>query len=125
MGVSGESDPAGRSFEAIEQFRATLIAEAVDIFRQDPDARIVGMVIESDAPEAKTFRQLLPPDSRGPSQGFVGIVPREIALQLLGAAAPAALDWLEDDGNGRSRRLPVIYAARTGLRTAAVEYDVG
>jgi hypothetical protein len=91
----------------------------------DPDARVVGMVIESDAPEAESLRQLLPLGARVPSQGFVGIVPREIALQILGAAAPAALDWLEDESNGRKRKLPVIYAARTGLRTAALEYQVG
>jgi len=53
----------------------------------------------------------------------VGIISREIALQVLGAAAPASLDWLEDEGNEGQRSLPVIYAARTGLRIASIAYE--
>jgi len=80
-------------------------------------------VIEPDAPEANALQQLLPLDSRAPSQSFVGVVSREIALQILGAAAPAPLDWLEDECTEGQRSLPVIYAAQTGLRTKSIAYE--
>ena len=45
---------------AIEQHRATLIAEAIDIQRQNPGIRLVGMVIEPDAPEADAIQPFQP-----------------------------------------------------------------
>lgn len=33
------------------------------------------------------------------------------------------LDWLEDAGDGRRCKLPVIHAAGRGMRTTAIEYD--
>lgn len=103
---------------------AALIAEAIDITREQPQLHIAGMVIEPDAPKAETFRQFLPPGSRDPRRGFVGTVMRDIALKIIGAATPAALDWLEDNGAGARRKLPVFYAARSGARTATFDYYI-
>jgi hypothetical protein len=50
-------------------------------------------------------------------------MPRDVAVRLLAEIAPGALDWLEDDGAGTRRRLPVIYAAKRGIRTTSIEYD--
>jgi hypothetical protein len=50
-------------------------------------------------------------------------MPRDVAVRQLGSTAPGALDWLEDDGTGARRRLPVIYAAKRGVRTTSIQYD--
>jgi hypothetical protein len=81
-------------------------------------------VIEPDAPEAEAFRQILLPDLRVAGQGLVGTLPRDVAVRLLGEMAPGALDWLEDEGAGARRLLPVIYAAKRGVRTTSIEYEV-
>jgi hypothetical protein len=116
-------DGPGRAVAAIEQHRATLLAEAIDIQRQYPGIRLVGMVIEPDAPEADALRPMLPPEVRDQVQRFVGTMERAIALKILGASAPAVLDWLEDDHVGLVWKLPVVYAAKTGVRAASIPYD--
>jgi len=93
-------------------------------YREQPGLRVVGLVIEPDAPEAEAFRQILPPELRVAGQGFVGTMPRDVAIRLLGEMAPGALDWLEDDGTGARGCLPVIHAAKRGVRTTAIEYEV-
>jgi len=120
------TDPADRRDEAddpVAPHRAALIAQARLTHREQPGLRVVGLVIEPDAPEAEAFRRLLPPELRATSQGFVGTMPRDVAVRLLGEISPAALDWLEDDGAGPRRCLPVIYAAKQGVRTTSIEYD--
>jgi hypothetical protein len=118
MPTPGDSEEQG-SRARIDRHRAALVAEATAVSRERPELRIVGMVVEPDARESELFRKLLPSDRRQASAGFVGIVERSIALQLLGAFAPALLDWIESEGRAKERRLPVIYLARTGMRTAA------
>jgi len=51
-------------------------------------------------------------------------VTRESARNLLGDMIPGLLDWLEDEEGGPRRRLPVIHAARRGMRTTTIEYDL-
>jgi hypothetical protein len=109
--------------DPVAPHRAALVEQALATHREQPGLRIVGLVIEPDAPEADAFRQILPPEFRAAGQGFVGTIPRDVAVRLLGEMAPGALDWLEDGGTGARRRLPVIYAAKRGVRTTLIEYD--
>jgi hypothetical protein len=125
--VTLSPDPAARADEPddpVAPHRASLIAQALTTHREVPDLRVVGLVIEPDAPEAEAFRRLLPPELQAADHGFVGTMPREVAVRLLGSIAPGALDWIEDDGAGARRRLPVIYAAKRGVRTTSIEYEV-
>lgn len=113
-----------RSFDQIEQHRATLAAEAARIAREHPAARLVGLVIEADAPEAAAFLRMLAPGT--PTVGsFVGIVPRKMAVELLSSNAPQGLDWLEDDPVGSKRKLPILVVTKTGYRTGVAEYEPG
>ena len=56
-------------------------------------------------------------DLRG--RGFVGLVPREFAVTILGANAQATLDWLEPMNEGGQRRLPLVVATKDGFRLGA------
>jgi len=66
----------------------------------------------------------MPAARRASDQVLVGTMPRDVAVRLLGEIAPSALDWIEDDGAGGRRCLPVIYAANRGVRTTTIEYEV-
>src|SRR5262245_34926930 len=68
-----------RSFDLIDQHRSTLATEAARIAKEHPRARIVGVIVEADAPEAAAFLRLLAPDAQ-PVNGFVGVVPRHLAV---------------------------------------------
>ena len=122
--MTAPTDPAAAPDDPVAPHRAALIAQARLTHREQPGLRVVGLVIEPDAPEAEAFRQILPPEVRTADQGFVGTMPRDVAVRLLGEIAPGALDWLEDDGAGARRCLPVIYAAKRGVRTTSIEYEV-
>ena len=106
--------------DRIERDRAALLAEAAVVLRERPDLRIVGMVIEPEAPEAEMFRRQFSEEHHRASLGFVGIVERHLTVELLGRVAPDLLDWLDDDEPFAPRQLPVVYFARTGMRTAAL-----
>jgi hypothetical protein len=124
--VTPPPDPAplqGETDDPVAPHRAALVEQALATHRGQPDLRVVGLVIEPDAPEAEAFLRLVPPALRAAGQGFVGTMPRDVAVRLLGEIAPGALDWLDDDGAGARRRLPVIYAAKRGVRTTSIEYD--
>jgi hypothetical protein len=111
-----------RSFDLIDQHRATLAAEATQIAKEHPGARMVGLILEADSPEAGEFRRVLElPDSIG---CFVGVIPRKMALDILGQSAPAGLDWVADDSGGPIRKLPILLSAKTGFRFGLAEYDV-
>lgn len=119
-------DPAAdddrRSAARIDECRAALFAEANDVLRERPDLRLVGFVIEPDAPEGILIRQLLPANSTPRAGGFVGVVERALAVRILGVVAPALLDWVEAEEGVAMRELPVVYLARTGTRTAALRW---
>ncbi len=102
---------------------APLIAQALATNWEQQDLRVVGLVIDPDAPEAEAFRRLLSPELRAAGQGLVGTMPPDVAVRLLGEIAPGTLDWLEDDGAGALWRRWVIHVARRGGRTTSIEYE--
>jgi hypothetical protein len=101
-----------------------LVTKAIEIRRNRPDVRIVGLVAEADAPEAPALRATLPEESRDPNASVAVVVTRESARDLLGDVIPGLLDWLPDDDGGARQKLPVIHAARQGMRTELIEYDL-
>lgn len=113
-----------RSFDLIGQHRLTLAAEATRIARMVPSARMVGVIIERDAPEAATFVRSLAPDSP-PVDAFVGVIPRKYALDLLEAKLHERIDWFEDEVDSPVRMLPILVVTKTGYRTSVAEYDAG
>lgn len=54
------NDPAAASDDPVAPHRAALIEQALATHREQPGLRIVGLVIEPDAPEAEAIRRLLP-----------------------------------------------------------------
>jgi hypothetical protein len=118
-------DDADRSKARINECRAALLAEANDVFREHPNLRLVGFVVEPDAPEGLLIRQILPANRTPPSGGFVDVVERALAVRILGVVAPALLDWLEAEQGVALRSLPVVYLARTGMRTATLRWLAG
>jgi hypothetical protein len=111
------------SDDPVAPHRAALVEQTLASHRELPDLRVVGLVIEPDAPEAEAFRRPLPPEHRAVDRGLVFTMPRDAAVRLLGAIAPGVLDWIEDDRAGPRRRLPVIHVAKRGVRTTSIEYD--
>lgn len=109
--------------DVVEQHRAGLVARATAIARSRPHLRLVALVVEADAPEAPGLRAIRSEVLHGIDGSVATIVTRRSAQDLLGAATPGLLDWLDDEGDGPRRRLPVIHAARRGMRTTAIEYD--
>ena len=88
-------------------------------------ARVVGLIVTPNASEAKSLAKAIG-KATGQSlhgRGFAGIVPREFALTIMRANAPATLDWLDagESEDGR-RRLLLIIATRDGFRLGATPY---
>lgn len=103
---------------------AALIAQAKDVARERPDERIVGVVAEKDTPEAAHLLGIGARVNRARDGSVSALISRESAKKHLVNMTPQLLEWLEDDGEGSHRKLPVIHAARRGLRTTALEDDI-
>jgi hypothetical protein len=58
--VTAPADPAGRPDDPVAPHRAALVEQALATYREQPELRVVGMVIEPDAPEVEAFRWILP-----------------------------------------------------------------
>ena len=111
-----------QSLELINQQRETLVAKVKRIATVHPDARRAGLILECAAPEALDFRRGLGlPDELA---GFVGVVPRMMALDLLGHDRAAGLDLVDDQAGGPWRKLPILLIATMGFRVGAGEYGV-
>lgn len=123
MDTYEEFERQQRSFDLIDQHRATLASEAARIAKEHPGARMVGLILEGDAPEAVEFLRAL--ELPNDIAGFVGVVPRKMALDILGQSAPAGLDFVANDTIGPMRKLPILFAAKTGVRLGLVEYAIG
>jgi hypothetical protein len=123
MSPPDDPEPKGPD-DAVERHKVDLVARAIEIARNRPELRIVGLVAEADAPEAQSLRAAPSEVLRGADGSVAAILTRESALILLGAATPGLLDSLKDEDGGPRRALPVIHAARRGMRTTTNEYDV-
>lgn len=115
------------SYEMLEQHREVLAADAAEIAREHPDLPTVGLILHADASEAASLRAALESAS-GQSfagKGFVGVVPRQLVLDILRANHPATLDWLEQSGgDGPERKLPLVAVTKGGIRLGCVPYTL-
>jgi hypothetical protein len=84
------------SIELLEQHREALVADAREILAEQPDAKLVGMILAPDSSEAENFRAALQRAGQPPA-GEVGIV---------------CVDWLESDPS----KLPLFAAMKDGMR---------
>jgi hypothetical protein len=108
--------------DTVRQHIPGLVEKAIEIARTQPDMRVVALVAEADAPEAKSLR-VRPADALRADDGSLAvIVTRESAKNLLCKTNPSLLEFLGDEGSGPLRGLPVIHAARRRMRTALIEY---
>jgi hypothetical protein len=58
-------------------------------------------------------------------KGFVGVVPRQLMLDVLRANHPATLDWLEQSGgDGPQRQLPLVAVTKGGVRLGCIPYSL-
>jgi hypothetical protein len=117
-----------QSYELLAEHRTALASDAAELARERPEMQTVGLILHADASEAAAFRAALESAS-GQSfagKGFLGVVPRELVLQILRTNHPATLDWLENSGGdvGATRKLPLVAVTKSGVRLACVEYDV-
>ena len=119
-----------RSFELLEEHRSALMDEARDMMCEHPDTEVVGLILDADAEEAESFRALLE-ESTGQDlagRGFLGVAPRQFAVNMLLRDAPASLEWLpssttrEDQGEV-VKWLPLIALTKTGVRFGAVRLE--
>ena len=105
------------SQQMLTQEGPRLAEEVLALLEENPQADPVGLIVDSRASEAEELRKLfqLPEDAAGKS--FSGIVPRDLAKQILAANHPATLDWLADarrpDG---SMVLPLIAITENGAQ---------
>ncbi len=113
------------SLRLLEEHKNALAKEAREMLAENPEAHPVGLIMTPDASEAQAFAKALKAgtgqDLRG--RGFVGLVPREMALSILRSNAPASLDWLEPKTVGSTRRLPLVCATGKGFRLGSVEFE--
>lgn len=110
--------------DGVERHEVGLIAKAKFLARDRPGERFVAVVAEAETPEAKLLLAKPSEVLRAPGGSVAGFVMRDNAKKFLGQITPQLLDWLEDEGEGSHRKLPVIHAARGRMRTASIEYDV-
>jgi len=98
-----------------------LVAEAREFWAEHPDLEQVGLILECSSAEAKPFLVALEraAGKRIEVAGFLGIVPRRFAIDILRNNAPAALDNLPNGKLGVT--LPVLVATRSGFRFGEID----
>lgn len=110
-----------RSYELIEQYRALLVQDALEILRMDPDADVVGFILDGDTPDVASIRLALQKSTgRDHPPGIVlGAVQRAVVVAILRANAPATLEHLPPMRTVAGLQLPMVAATRNGYRCAA------
>jgi hypothetical protein len=108
--------------DAVDLHEADLIKRAIVLAREQPGLRFVAFVAEAGTPEAAMLGAAQKDVLRGADGSVAAFVTRESAKKMLGEVTPQLLEWLEDEGEGQLRRLPVIHAASGGMRCGSIEY---
>lgn len=116
------------SFELLEEHRAALREDALELLAQHPQLELVGLILDGSAAEAAPFQAAFAQASgqRDTGRGFFGVVTRDFVVQILRANAPATLDWLPPSRQqGGQRMLPLCAATRHGYRFGAIACNTG
>jgi hypothetical protein len=115
-------DPADSFFQALDseqllkEHGRSLVTDARELLRQDPQARVAGMITMPDSPDAPAIREFLAKmTGQAPPNGLmIGTVPRAAVEPLL-RARTGTEHWLEQ-GWQRQLVLPVVVSTRDGHR---------
>jgi hypothetical protein len=110
--------------DAVDLHEAELMKRAIVLAREQPDLRFVAFVAEAGTPEAAMLGVAQKDVLRGADGSVAAFVTRESAKKMLGEITPQLLEWLEDEGDGKRRRLPVIHAGPKGMRAGSILYDL-
>lgn len=112
-----------RSYELLEEHREALAKEARDLASRGVEADPVGLILEAGASEARAFLDALEKAAgrKLDVPGFLGLVPRRFAVEILRANCQAALDHLPNGELGKT--LPVLIATTGGYRFGTIDYE--
>ena len=113
------------SHELLTEHRDALLADAQELWQAHPELEVVGMILDADAGEAAGMREALEraTGQQFAGRGFLGVAPRQFAVQLLRANAPASLEWLPPSVAEGRKLLPLVAVTKGGVRFAAVAVD--
>ncbi|HMQ23441.1 MAG TPA: hypothetical protein PKE00_13175 [Planctomycetota bacterium] len=112
------------SYELVQQNLEALAEEARDWNARCPGIEAVGLILDAKVAEAEPFIAALEQacGQKLPVSGFLGVVPRSFAVDILRKHCTAALDNLP---NGRAGELlPVLVSMGSGYRFAEVAYTL-
>lgn len=120
------SDPGADALQLLQEHGPSLAEEAGDLCHQHPELQPVGLVLSPDAPEVEPIRRMLEQLTRQDltGKGFIGLVPRSVAVAILRVTAPSALEWLPSKTEGPERTLPLLALMRDGCRVGGIDYRV-
>jgi hypothetical protein len=126
--LTSTPEPRGAqdAIQLLQLHGPSLAEEAGDLCQQHPEIQPVGLVLAPDAPAAfeigRLLEQITKVDLHG--KGFIGLVPRSVAVSILRVTAPAALEWLPPQSDGSERTLPLVALMRDGCRVGGIDYRV-
>jgi len=110
--------------EAIKKFGVVLVSEAARIMAKRGDAELAGLILERGSAEWEAFRSMIEQDAGKEitASVFTGIVPRDLARDLLASSAgEAGTRWLDEDAPVFLGKLPVVAVSRNGVQCAALD----
>lgn len=117
-------DESDETRELIARHRELLVSEATMVLREHPHADPVAMIIDSDSAAGRSFIDRARAELGSDPSGFIGVMPRKMALEYLRPEHPALLDWVPDSRPPEGGRiLPVV--ALTGLEAEFGTIDLG
>lgn len=115
------------AFLDLHETKDLMVREARSVLSRHPDADPVGLLFQRDAPLARGVAEALEEATGRPlrAKGFLGVMPRRLANQILKDEKPDLLEQLAHapGGRGSSRRLPIICVTRNGAKMLVVGYE--
>ncbi len=111
----------------LDEQKEVLVQQARNVLVEHPDADPVGLLFQAEAPLARglaaAMEKATGQDFQG--RGFVGVMPRRLAVQILKSEKPELLEALGNvpGGEGLMRKLPMIAVTKDGARMLVVDYE--
>lgn len=113
------------TYELFEQHKAALLDDARKLLGERPELEVVGVILEFGAPEGATLFAALEKASgqKFQGRGFIGLMPREMLVDVLRKNSPAHLEWLPSPEAGAPRRLAIAAFTKAGVQIANFPLD--
>lgn len=114
-----------RSYELLEAHRRELRAQAEQLLRAKPDAEPVGLVVDSDAPEAAPIVAEIERAEGRPFKGgyLLALATRHSVVTMIRENFPASIEWLPPSAVAGRRVLPITAITAAGIRFCEVELE--